>query len=301
LWVLGVLLAAAVLVNAAGWSNAWFSSTADEWTHMSSGSAAVVKQAAHEAAAADEVVASQGFLGVFAGRQQVYSFSGPIVVPVRSRTVWFVLSPTQGLQVATQAETFEAIDTIVHLPGVQAVEIDDNDVWVYRWHPPAGTRSVALGEPGSPYPIWMVPGANGTPLTSGPASGWSVSSSGQIGPAGAYLFTADFFQLPPGRYEAEVRYQSDNAVTPEVYNDNTATIIAGPAHAVTQLRARVFRMYFTVPAPKSVPAPITGTGLYRDEPIPTIKLATVSVQIWMPPGALVRAWWSAIRPAPAHS
>jgi hypothetical protein len=298
-----VLLAAAVLANAAGWSRAWFSTTAGEWVHMSAGSAAVVKQAAHEAAASDEVVASQGFLGVFAGRQQVYSFSGPIVVPIRSHTVWFVVSPTQGLQVATQAETFEALDTIARLPGVQALEVDDNDVWVYRWHPPAGTRSVALGEPGSPYPIWMVPGPDGVALTAGPASSWGVSSTTDIpSPEGGYLFTADFYQLLPGRYEAEVRYQSDGPVTPEVYDDNTSTIIAGPPSGVTQRRPRVFRLYFDVPAPAGpIPESITGSGLYRDEPIPTIKRATVSVQIWMPPGAIVRAWWSAIRPAPAHS
>ncbi|HTX00194.1 MAG TPA: DUF2079 domain-containing protein [Acidimicrobiales bacterium] len=302
LWALGLVLAAAVLYNAAGWSNAWFSLTADEWTHMSPDSAAVVKQIAHEAKAGDEVVASQGYLGIFAGRQQVYSFSGPLVVPIRSRTVWFVLSPTQGLQVATHAETYEAIDRIVHLPGVQTIEAGDNDIWVYRWHPPAGVRSLSLGEPGAAFPIWMVPGGNAAAITEGPAAGWGVASidTDQLGPAGGYLFTADFFQLPAGRYEAEVRYQSDVPVTPEVFDDNDSKIIAGPPSGIEALHPRVVRMYFSIGAPRVVPAPLAGSGWYRDEPIPTIKLATVSVQIWMPPNALVRAWWTAIRPVPAR-
>jgi hypothetical protein len=295
----GAVLVVAMLANSAGWFGAWFGTTAAQWIGMSPGSAAVVKQVAHEASAGDEVVASQGYLGMLAGRQQLFSFSGPIDVPIRSRTVWFVLSFTQGLQTATQSETLEAIDTVAHLPGVDTVRFDDNGVWVYRWHPGPGARSVALGEPGSPYPIWMTPGDAGVAITSGPSSGWSVSSSQHPGPLG-YLFFHDYFQLTPGRYVAEVRLRSDRSVTPEVWSDEgTVQLVAGVKGGLTARRARTVRIPFTVPAGQGPPAaPARGSGLFRYQPIPPTPIATYEIRVWMPAGTVARAWWSAVVPVP---
>ncbi len=302
LWPAGALLGAAMLLNSGIWFHDVFSKTSAFWVHMSPGSAAVVREVAGEAPSGDEVVASQGYLGELSGRQQAYSFSGPLVLPVRSSTVWFVLSLDQGNQVATHAETLEAIETIVHLPGVQTVAFDDNGVYVYRWHAPASYlgRSIRLGEPGSAYPIWMDPGDDAGAITDGPASSWGVASyldqpPGTLG----YLVFHDYFQLRPGRYIGEIRIQSTSAVTPEVWEGGNRLIAAVP-HPVTARRPMVVKMPFTIPAPAPSGPLLWGSGLYRYEAIAGVPRASVEVRVWMANGTAARAWWTAIVPAPAR-
>ncbi len=297
LWPIGALLGVAMLANLGGWFDAYFGITNDHWVHMSPGSSAVVQMVAREAPAADEVVASQGYVGPLSGRQNVYSFGGPTTIPIRSHTVWFVLSLDQGLQVATHAETLEAINTIVHLPGVQQVEYDDNGIWVYRWNPPAGFGSLTLGRAGSAYPIWMDPGSNAVSLTSGAASSWGVASIPDQPPNSlGYLVYHDYFELGPGHYVAEIRLQSDSSLTPQVWEGGNK-LITGVNGGLTALRPTTVKMPFTIPPAPSSGEYLWGTGLYRYEMIPLIPVTTVEVRVWMPNGTIARAWWTAVKPA----
>jgi hypothetical protein len=296
--VLGAVLVVAMLANSWGWFDTWIHTTGPEWVRLTPPSAAVVESVAAEVGSSDEVVASQGFVGLFAGRDDVYSLSGPQVVPVASRTVWFVLAVAVGQETATFNETLEAIDTVDHLPGVQTLEVDDDGIWVYRWHPSGWIRRLDLGEPGDAYPIWMDPGKAGLAVTSGPASGWMVESFGKTG----YLFDGDTFQLPPGRYVATLLVRCEGPVIPEVWDDDNGKLLAGIIKGVTAPRGEVVRMDFTVRAPtKPLPEPSSGSGLFRDQPIPTTPDATVEVRVWTPFTTLSQAWWAAVSPAPASS
>jgi hypothetical protein len=296
LWVVGVALAGLMVWNAVGWFDAWSSGVGSP--PLEPGAVALVKEVAHEATAGDEVVASDGFGGMFAGRSQIYILINSAVIPIRSRTVWFVLSVQPGIDTASGTQTDEAMGTIEQLPGIETLDTDEDGIYVWRWHPPAGTRSVALATPESHYPLWMTPGPDVVAITSTAPSDWSVSTDGHT----TYLVVGDYFQLEPGRYVATVRIQADGPVTPEVWNDSGGeSIIAG--EVVTPLRAEDVRLPFVVagnPASYNHPGPEAplGSGLFRllgnqGSPLPP----TIEIRVWVPPGAIARAWWVSIVPA----
>ncbi len=294
LWPLGVLLAAGVVWNAGGWFGAWFSTTSS-YVQVSPAAARLVERVASQARPGDEIVASQGVIGLLAGHPEVQGFLGPTVAPVRSRTVWFVLSETQGVQVASPTETVEAIESVSHLRGVHALDVDVDGIWVYRWHPPAGVRWLRLGGIGSRFPVWMFPGPQVVARTTGPPDSWSVGTDGHT----VYLVVGDFFQLPPGRYVARVRMRSDVPVTAEVWSDAMPERILGAVTA-TPIRPQNLRIAFSVAKPRSpaLRTPLSGgPGWFRIDPDSSSPLQpTVEVRVWVPQGAVARAWWTSITP-----
>jgi uncharacterized membrane protein len=299
LWLLGAALAGLMVWNAVGWFGAWSAGVADEYM-VPAPVATLVKQVAHEAAAGDEVVTSNGFGGLFAGRSQIFVLINSAVIPIRSHTVWFVLSTNPGIDTQSGTQSDEAIGTIEELPGVETLDDDVDGTYVWRWHPPAGVRSLALATTESHYPVWMDPGPDVVAITSTPPSGWSVSTDGKT----SYLVVGDFFQLEPGRYVATVRIQADGPVTPEVWDDagpGPERILAGKV--VRPRRARDVRLPFAVPGNPAdynhpgAEAP-AGSGLFRllgnqGSPLPP----TIEIRVWVPPGAIARAWWVSITPA----
>jgi len=293
LWVLGSLLAVATLANAAAWCEDWIRTTGPQWIHLTPPTPGILRVFASLIKPGDEVVASQGFVGLFAGHQQVYSFSGPEILPVRAKYIWFVLSPDEGLETASSSTTLEAIDDATRLPGVETLAANLDGIWVYLWEPPAGASAVSLGEPGDPYPIWMDPGSGGVAVTSGPGTRWGVESDGRAGD----LFTADF-QLSPGSYLATIDLRSDGPVIPEVWDLGTGRLLASDRQGVRAPHGEVVRLGFTVSAPPPPPPHPDGSGLWRYQPIVGGSGANVEVQLWNP-GTSAEAWWAAVAPAPA--
>ncbi|HTW97448.1 MAG TPA: hypothetical protein VMD59_01660, partial [Acidimicrobiales bacterium] len=297
LWLAGLPLAALMVFNATQWFGAWSTSVADEYI-MSPPAAAIVKQVAHEATAGDEVVASQGFSGIFAGRADIFVLINSAVIPIRSHTVWFVVSVSPGIDTASGTQTEETLGTIEQLPGIETLYSNEDGLDVWRWHPPAGTASVALATLGSHFPVWMDPGPDVVPITTGPPSNWSVKTDGVT----SYLVVGDWFQLEPGRYVATLRLRSNVPVTPEVWDLTGAErIIAGTV--VRTRHARDISLPFVVPGNPAdynhpgAEAP-AGTGWYRllgnqGSPEPP----TIEVRVWVPAGAVARAWWVSVAPA----
>ncbi len=294
-WALGVVLAIAMAANAIGWLHAWFPSVRN-FVRVSPAAAAVVAQVTREAGPGDQVVASQGFVGPLSGRAEVQALTKPIVVPVGRRTVWFVLSSSAGIQTAPRAETLEAINTVAHLPGVQALHVDDAGVWVYRWHPRGGTRRIALGWPGAPFPVWMFPDPGVVAETAGPPARWSLSSHGRA----AYLVAGDQFEVEPGLYVATVRLRCNRQLLAEVWADALAQPMLGWTRA-TPSRVTNLRIFFAVPGSDApTPGAVVGSGLFRFHAAGARRLVVVEVRVFVPGGSTARAWWSAVSPqAPA--
>jgi hypothetical protein len=92
-----------------------------------------------------EVVASQGVIGRFGGRQSLYpfldSFADGQTIPVTSSTVAFVFVPNQGIEEATPAQTQAAIEEVRHRLGADPI-VSTSNVSAFLWHPPPGTTSV---------------------------------------------------------------------------------------------------------------------------------------------------------------
>ncbi len=290
LWPLGCVLAAVMMINLGGWFSTWFFTTANRWVLIDPTAAALVKSVAHDASAQDEVVSSQGFIGLFAGRRDVYSLSGPVIVPVRSKTIWFVFSASQGIETANQDETVHAVTQVQMLPGAQMLDSTDG-VWVLRWHPPRGWRTVRLAVPGDPTPAWLTPGSAGRSVTAGPPISWHVTSTGAAGS----VLANDYWPEQPGRYVARISYVASAPVTLGVWNQSTQTMITSRLVQGGGVR-RSASIIFTLsggPPPVAGPA---GSGLFRFAAIPASSVPTVSVVVGNPSRARVSVWWESVGP-----
>ena len=91
-----------------------------------------------------EVIASQGVIGRFGGRQWLYpylnEFADGQTIPVDAPIVAFVFVPNQGIEEATPAQTEAAIAKMTAL-GARKI-VSTPDVTAFLWHPPKGTTTV---------------------------------------------------------------------------------------------------------------------------------------------------------------
>ncbi|MGI8536434.1 MAG: DUF2079 domain-containing protein [Mycobacteriales bacterium] len=105
------------------------------------GAAAALDLVARAAGPQDQVIASFGIVGRFAGREHVRSYLYPRSTPVEAPRVVFVFSSTIG-NVPAPAEQ-EAAAAAVRALGATPL-VDTADVKAFLWVPPAGTSQVTL-------------------------------------------------------------------------------------------------------------------------------------------------------------
>lgn len=105
------------------------------------GAAAPLRAVDHALRPDDEVVTGFGMPGRFAGRQHIYMLLAPGALPVDSRRVVFVFSPTIG-NMPTPEEQTKAAAAVRGLGARPIVETPD--VQAYVWTPPPGTTHVDL-------------------------------------------------------------------------------------------------------------------------------------------------------------
>jgi hypothetical protein len=91
-----------------------------------------------------EVIASQGVVGRFGGRQYVYAVMlNAQWFPVQTGEVEFVLTPSQGIETAS-VSALQADVTYVETRLHASLVADDNGVYAFLWRPSARTRYVIL-------------------------------------------------------------------------------------------------------------------------------------------------------------
>ncbi len=78
-------------------------------------------------------------------------------VPVRTRPVWFVVTPRQGIETAVDAAQYVDIGQLAGTPDMRLVR-QGAGVWVFQWTPPLGVRRFHLGVPQSAVPAFAVGG-----------------------------------------------------------------------------------------------------------------------------------------------
>ncbi len=98
--------------------------------------------------ASDEAVVSQGVIGRFGARQYVYPFGSPFVggqsVPIHGHTIFFVFTPTAGVEIATPTATDHAVSDLRHL-GARTIA-NSHGVIALVWHPPQHTTQFQLAD-----------------------------------------------------------------------------------------------------------------------------------------------------------
>lgn len=114
------------------------------WLHVSPAAAATLAQARRSAPAPVEVVASQGVIGRFAARSELFAvMSARAEYPVRARAVLFVLAARAGVLQLAPSATERIERSLALLPG-RLVERRANGVLSALWHPPAGIAAITL-------------------------------------------------------------------------------------------------------------------------------------------------------------
>ncbi len=290
-------LVAVLALNAVAWSAVWLWAVPVRWLRVAPATATTLRRLAARIPAGDEVVTQNGILEDFASRRYVYWVSGGrTTVPVRTRQVWFVLAPYEGIQPQSVAEANQDIDRISALPGVR-LRTHRNGVWAFSWTAAGhSARRLTIGAPvARRVPAWALAGAAGRALLDGSASHWSVAGNGRAG----YVVDQAYWRFGAGRYRASVRMQSSGPVHVELWNATTDRLLArvspqavrGPAPVT--LTARLRRA--------STEQLFSGFGPWstRPDPPPGDEL---EVRVWSPGGTVrVRVYSVSLTPISAGS
>lgn len=113
------------------------------WLAVSPRAARVLTQVRARIPAGAEVIASQGISGWFSSRTDVQVVMGlPYEVAMDGRAVYFVLSPTAGLQTTSAANTLALRSWLVRRGA--RVLVDRDGVWLLRLDMEGGARSLLL-------------------------------------------------------------------------------------------------------------------------------------------------------------
>lgn len=210
----------ALSIQALGWMVVWGPVTPGQWVRMPADAASTLAGIESRIPSSAEVVASQGVVGRFSGRTNVYGLSGPTTLPV-ARQTWFVLTPDEGIETLGAADTETLIGELAG-PLDATLVAHANGVWAFVWNPPSSIRDVNVSGELSPLPAWTSAGAAGRAVLTGPESSWHVTSTGARG----YVADQLEWQAPPGSYTASVTLSTTGPVNVEVWNDTGNVLLA---------------------------------------------------------------------------
>jgi hypothetical protein len=218
---LAVALAALAVANGVGWSIVWTHRVAKQWLSVPPASAAVLQRTLAKIPSTDEVIASQGIMGSFSFRTWIYPLvTGPAAnFAVHSHTVWFVITPSVGIETETWIAAEAQVRQLVSEPGVQMVTDDDN-VYVFKVHPTRGQTSISFANNPS-VPAWVF--ADHDPVETPRAS---VAQWHAFSETAGDVVSGDAWSLPNGPYEATARFSSNGPVDIQLWDDSDFKMIA---------------------------------------------------------------------------
>jgi hypothetical protein len=278
-------LAAGLLVlsaaNTVGWAAVWLPQVPTQWQRVDSPTAAALDRAQRLIPDDAEVLASQGVVGRFADRSWVYALPGTAadVRPVRTRDVYFVVVPYQGIETVPVDRTLGLIGRLAGPMHASLLQHGDG-VWVFRWIPPPGTRQVALNATRSPesVPAWAAQSAVGQPVLTGPASDWRLTA--RSGATEGYLLHGAYFTRPPGDYVLRVRLASTATTNVEAWNANGDVLlgrrIVPPTDGITTVEV-------PVPSTRAYPPKVfTGRFGFTAAPPPPPPGQVVEARVHVP-------------------
>ncbi len=277
---LAAALAVAVGLATLGWAAVWLPRTPGHWLRVSAGTSSVLATAERRVPAADEVVASQGVAGAFGGRRWIYPVMGPGTLPVRTPVVWVVVAPAQGIE-TDPVRSAIALAAELAGPLRARLVLDGDGVWVFRWVPRPGTRSLIV--PGAVPTVagWSSTGTAGTPVTDGPSANWRAEATGRPG----YVVDGDYWQARPGTYQATVALATTVPVNVEAWDATTDTLLARRAIPPTD-GPRVVTMPVVLRTTPG-PTPFGGFGPFRIQPVPPPPGDQLELRVWSPGGGEV--------------
>ena len=282
-----LLLASLVAAQALGWAAVWGPRAPGDWLRVPGATAATLSGLEARIPAQDEVVASQGVAGGFAGRAHIRPlWEATARVPVADGEDWFVITPQAGIEAPNTASAMALIGELAG-PLHASLVTHTHGVWAFRWRPPPDMHTITVPADAAPLPAWaqpMSPGAVGRPVMTGPAGSWHVTSAGGEG----YVTDGLTWQEPPGRYQALVTLSTSGPVNVEVWNDTGHTLLARRSIPAT---AGIESIALAVDATTAYrTGAYSGWGPFRADFLPPPPGQRLEVRVWSPGSGAVNVY-----------
>lgn len=287
-----IIAAALVIAQALGWAAIWAPRTPRQWLRVSASTAATLADVKAQIPASAEVIASQGVVGPFSGRANVRRLAGHGKIRVSHSGNWFVIAPMAGIEIQTTAAAMVLIGKLAG-PLHASLITRANGVWVFRWRPPPGVRSITIPKGSPSLPAWAAPvspGTVGRPVLTGPIGTWCLASTGGRG----YVADQVAWQEPAGHYRALVKLSAAGPVNVEVWDDSGRVLLARKSVPGTTGSESVG---LTVDATNRYRAvPYAGWGPFRADFSPPPPGERLEVRVWSPGGHRVRVYGAKLIP-----
>lgn len=279
--VLAGALVAVVLVSVLVWAAVWIPPVKSTWLRVSAAQAGVLAAVGRQIPTSDEVVVSQGIVGRFYARPQLYDiFGGNRTFPVVGRTVWFIIAPNAGIETEP---VDQALGTVAQLAGPMHATLvsASSGIYAFRWQRPPSVHSVTFPVHPQTIPAWASAGPAGRVNRQGPVANWGVQANGRAG----YILQQDYWRRPAGHYEVGVALATSGPLDVEVWDDNGFHLLARYEVPTTDTEREVL-----VPVNASVRyspvAAYAGWGLFRIRPVPPPAGQELEVRVFAPSGSL---------------
>ncbi len=212
----------ALIANAVVWTAVWVPQLPGQWLTTTPAGASTLDRISQLIPQSAEVVASQGVLGRFCGRQFCYAIfgRGASTVELKTRSDYFVITPYQGVETADVQTQLSMIGQLAAASNAHLV-LAQNGVWAFRLDRAPGQTAVHFGNVAT-EPAWAARSAIGQPQLHGPPSHWSMSLTGT---RSGYVMYGAYWNLFPGPYVTTVTLSNTTDTLVEVWDATTSTLI----------------------------------------------------------------------------
>ena len=278
--VAGFALIGLAALNAIVWGLVWFPASSYIWINVTPSAAHQILLAEQQIPPNNEVVVSQGIIGLFAGREYAYSDHFGINVPIKTQKLWVVIAPRQGIETQSVASADLTITELSALPNVSLIR-EKAGVWLFLLRRRSEEKVLSLSRQGTKIGAWIQSGPAGTPIRNGPSVDWYLSSNGKSG----YVLDHDYFYRDPGHYVAEVSLSNSGPVDVEVWNSSTDRLLSRDYLVSSDLVRKVdIPVAFKLP---SVQPSFRGWGIWKIESPPYYG-DQLEIRIFSPGGSRVK-------------
>ena len=257
-----IIFVLAAVLNSVGWSMTWMHRTNAQWIAVDAESATVLNRTLALIHANDEVIVSQGVAGRFAHRQYLYLLiTGPRdTFPVVAKTVWFIVTPTIGIETETSTAAQIQLGQIAALPNNHLI-VDSKGVFAFKWTPSRKVHSLTTID-SNIIPVWTLGTSIGHIETSGAPSKWRIVSPSVAG----VVMWGDYWRLNDGAYTASARLASTGPFKVQLWDVTLDKMLA--THTFVSTAGVERSMSFTgVVHNRAAPVAFAGDGIFRILPV----------------------------------
>jgi hypothetical protein len=257
---IGLVVAIMLLGYTVAWGATWIPHVPGRWVAVAPAIASTLDRVERLIPSDAEVVASQGVIGRFADRRWLYRFSRGGTFPLQTTDTYFVIVPTQGIELAPVQEAEGLISTLAG-PLHGRLLVQQAGVWLFELRRTPCLSTVAVAKRVTRLPAWIGRTTTGTKVLAGPVPDWHVAQ--RPGSSG-YLLRAIKWQEPPGTYDMSTTIENRSAVDIEVWDASANMLLSRQHVAPTDHRVTVHTAVTVTQERRG--QPYGGVGPLRFEP-----------------------------------